>query len=111
MSAVDWPAFLANLDTRYLTLLVWGGGAVVLGAIIAARRLRAWRRWRDTAALREALEGFAVFICALFAAGAIAVALLYPTGNAWRTFLILASLGAFLGFEIIMATEPRRKKL
>ena len=42
-------------------------------------------------------------------AGLIAVALLYPTGNALRTFLILASLGAFLGFEIIMATEPRRK--
>lgn len=100
------------MNDRLPLLLVWGGGIIVAFGIVLFKRIRTLRRHRNDRrkavrrdVRRDVISGFALFLAALGAAGAVAFVLLGEAGSGPRTFALGLALGGFLGAGIVMATE------
>ena len=97
------------LDTRLLTLIIWGFGVVLVFGIVLIRRLEAYAHFRDRAAIREAAEAIGLFLTALASALSIVFVLMGPDASGIRSFLVALALGMFAGVGIVMVTEKPRK--
>lgn len=100
------------IDTRLAVLLLWGGGVVILGAIVLVKRWRRFTRHRNDRrrsvradVRRDVLSGFALFLAAFGSAVATALVLFGEPGTSFRGFFTALALGAFVGALFVMATE------
>ena len=102
---------MTDIDTRVLTLIIWGVGTVAIYGIVLAQRFMAYRHHRDPRSRRELLEGFALFLVALGAASAIGFVLFGDAGDTPRGIATAIALGAFTGAGWVMASEGTGEKL
>jgi len=92
-------------DTRLAAFAIWGLGSVAVFGIVAERRIRRWRRFRDARTFRAMAEGVALFITSLASALAVAFLLFGPQGTQYGRPLIAVALGCFLAAGVVMHDE------
>ena len=102
---------MTDIDTRVLTLFVWGVGTVAIYVVVLAQRLMAYWRHNDRRSRRDLLEGFALFLVALGAGSAVGFVLFGEAGATPRGIATAVALGAFTGAGLVMASEGTGEKL
>jgi len=93
---------MPDIDVRLAVLLVWGGGTVAVWGAVLARSIRSHRIHHDARSRRELLAMSALFLTALAAGLAVALALFGPDGVGLRSFSTTLALGAYLGAGIVL---------
>lgn len=96
---------MTELDTRVAVLLLWGGGTVLVYAIVLGQRIASWRVHRDRRARRDVMSGFALFLTALGSGAAVAFVLFGDAGQGARGVATAVALGAFTGAGLVLVSE------
>lgn len=98
---------MTEFDGRLLAYLLWGIGTVLVYGDVLIKRWHSFRMHGDSRSRRELMAGFALFLTALCAGGAVWAVLFGEIGSSLRGGLSAIALGAFTGAGIVMATERK----
>lgn len=85
---------MIDLDPRIVFWAVWAVGTVIVWAIVFERQRRQYRKHRDAASLRDAIQALGLFIVSLAAFLGMTAAL-FLRGAGFGALLFAVAGGAF----------------
>lgn len=101
-----------TIDGRIATLLLWGGGTLIIFAIVfykAVRRLQEKRKDRRRSvrieSRRDVIVAFALLLVAAGSATSTYLVLFGEPASGARGVAVAIALGAFTGVGLVMLTE------